>query len=405
MIGNHCKSQRFIAAASLPHRTWAIALGAMAFASAIAVWSQEPSAVEARLQALYERYPQADADGDGTLTPAEARDYQQKMRGQQALPAEQDIKEQEPTSENRPNLADALKRYPQSDKDGDGILTQEEFREFLPLKRMLEEDRINQTKSDRGRAVLGIPIPPTHTNVQYGPENQQVMNLWIVPASRPTPMIICLKGGVSFASIQYPFQSKDRPLPIVLRDIARALQFLRYEAQKYNIEKTQFAAYGFSAGGNASAWLLLRDDLADPQNPDPVLRESSRLQAAAPFDVQMSMDIFEWHKHNSAFEDKHLKQYLMAWGYDPDMDPESEEILKSRQEVQSWRWISKDDGPICILSPAEADNLPHNPQSTYLFYEACLEAGMHAELYSAVYGTWEKRPDYIEWMIQRLNQN
>jgi acetyl esterase/lipase len=335
--------------------------------------------------------------------------------------------QQQPTSENRPNLADVLKRYPQSDKDGDGILTQEEFREFLPLMRMLQEDRANQTKSDRGRSILGISIPPTHTNVRYGPEKRQVMNLWIVPASRPTPMIIhihgggfvagkkyevidksihdlCLKSGVSFASIQYPFQSKDRPLPVVLRDIARAVQFLRYEAQKYNIEKTRFAAYGFSAGGNASAWLLMRDDLADPQNPDPVLRESSRLQVAAPFDVQMSMDIFEWTKHNSAFQAQHLKQYLSAWGYDPDMDPESEEHLRSRQEVQSWRWISRDDGPICILSPAEAGNLPHNPQSTYRFYEACRKAGMHAELYAAAYGTWEKRPDYIEWMIRYLNR-
>ncbi len=68
----------------------------MMFASAIAVWSQEPPSIEARLQALYERYPQADADGDGTLTPAEAREYQQKMRGQSASPAGEGSKGQNP---------------------------------------------------------------------------------------------------------------------------------------------------------------------------------------------------------------------------------------------------------------------------------------------------------------------
>ena len=56
-------------------------------------------------------------------------------------------------------------------------------------------------------------------------------------------------------------------------DGARAIQFLRHHADKYHLNKNRFACFGGSAGGCMSMWLAFHDDLADPKNPDPVLRK------------------------------------------------------------------------------------------------------------------------------------
>jgi hypothetical protein len=96
--------------------------------------------------------------------------------------------------------------------------------------------------------------------VAYGPLPEQRLNLWIVPATKPTPLIIHIHGGgfiqggkqanidaalyeqltaagVSYASIQYKFQSNDNPLPVVFRGIARAVQFLRHHSDDWNLDK------------------------------------------------------------------------------------------------------------------------------------------------------------------------
>jgi hypothetical protein len=64
-----------------------------------------------------------------------------------------------------------------------------------------------------------------------------------------------------------------------LTDSARVVQFLRYYAGSLDIDPEQVAVYGASAGASTSLWLGTHDDLADPGNEDPVLRESSRVNA------------------------------------------------------------------------------------------------------------------------------
>jgi cephalosporin-C deacetylase-like acetyl esterase len=81
------------------------------------------------------------------------------------------------------------------------------------------------------------------------------------------------------------------PYPIPMHDSARALQFLRYQAEEYNLDKTRVASTGGSAGGCIALWLGFHDDMADPKNEDPVLRESTRLIALAPAGGQHTLMI------------------------------------------------------------------------------------------------------------------
>ncbi|MDA0285432.1 MAG: alpha/beta hydrolase, partial [Planctomycetota bacterium] len=98
-----------------------------------------------------------------------------------------------------------------------------------------------------------------------------------------------LDKGISYAAINYRL-SGTAPLPAPVHDAARAIQFIRSKAKEWNINGNRIALTGGSAGACTSMWILLHDDLADPKSEDPVLRESSRVTAAAVSAGQTSID-------------------------------------------------------------------------------------------------------------------
>lgn len=105
-----------------------------------------------------------------------------------------------------------------------------------------------------------------------------------------------LERGISCAAINYRL-TPAHPLPAPVHDAARAIQFLRTKAVEWNIDPKRIAVTGPSAGACTCMWLLLHDDLADPGSVDPVLRQSTRVCAAAVTVGQTSIDpkvIEEW---------------------------------------------------------------------------------------------------------------
>ena len=151
---------------------------------------------------------------------------------------------------------------------------------------------------------------PTHADVSYGPDPMNTLDLWLVPSEKPTPLLVFIHGGgfrggdkrkfsgdliknmhregISVASINYRLTEKGllakgkNRYPAPMHDGARAVQFLRYHAEKYKLDKTRFAATGGSAGGCMLMWIGFHPDLAQAGHEDPVLRESTRLQVLAP---------------------------------------------------------------------------------------------------------------------------
>jgi arylformamidase len=163
-----------------------------------------------------------------------------------------------------------------------------------------------------GGVVHGADLPttPTHADVAYGPHSRNVLDFWQAEGTGPRPLLVhihgggwtsgdkkmdpqrvhrFLKEGVSFASINYRL-SGEAPLPAPVHDAARAIQFLRSKADEWQIHPGRIALTGGSAGACTSMWLLLHDDLADPQASDPVRRQSTRVTAAAVTSGQTSID-------------------------------------------------------------------------------------------------------------------
>ncbi|MGE5191923.1 MAG: alpha/beta hydrolase fold domain-containing protein, partial [Deltaproteobacteria bacterium] len=160
-------------------------------------------------------------------------------------------------------------------------------------------------------------LPPTYAEISYGPHPRNVLDFWKAEGEGPRPLLVYIHGGgwtggdkkqntanyqpflnkgISCAAINYRLTG-EAPLPAPVHDAARAIQFLRTKAREWNIDTKHIALTGGSAGACTSMWLLLHDDLADPTASDPVLRESTRVCAAAVSAGQTSIDpkvIEEW---------------------------------------------------------------------------------------------------------------
>ncbi|MEM9354834.1 MAG: alpha/beta hydrolase [Pseudomonadota bacterium] len=159
-------------------------------------------------------------------------------------------------------------------------------------------------------------LRPTHEDVEYGPHDRNVFDLWLAESEKPTPLLICIHGGgfsggdksgiqgdaemiramldagISVAAINYRLtEGGKNAYPIPMRDGARAVQFLRHRADRYNLDKNRFGAMGGSAGGCMLMWLGFHPDLSRQDHKDPVVRESSRLQVLAPFGGQSCLHI------------------------------------------------------------------------------------------------------------------
>lgn len=167
--------------------------------------------------------------------------------------------------------------------------------------------------------VMALPVTaaekpaeegPTHAEVSYGPHTANVLDFWQAEGEGPRPLLVYIHGGgwtsgdkkaprsrfqpfldkgISYAAINYR-HTPTHPLPAPVHDAARAIQFLRSKAKEWNINPDRIALTGGSAGACTSMWLLLHDDLADPDAEDPVKRESTRVTAAAVAGGQTSID-------------------------------------------------------------------------------------------------------------------
>ncbi|MDA1052875.1 MAG: alpha/beta hydrolase [Planctomycetota bacterium] len=154
------------------------------------------------------------------------------------------------------------------------------------------------------------PLAPTHAEVSYGPHAMNVIDFYQAEGDDPRPLLVYIHGGgwtggdkkqaeanfkpfldkgISYAAINYRL-SGIAPLPAPVHDAARAIQFIRSKAKAWNINPDRLVLTGGSAGACTSMWILLHDDLADPDSDDPIARQSTRVTAAAVAAGQTSID-------------------------------------------------------------------------------------------------------------------
>lgn len=217
---------------------------------------------------------------------------------------------------------------------------------------------------------------PSLANVKYGPHERNVLDLWQAKSAQPAPLVVYIHGGgfragnketmsagllagllaqgISVMAINYRL-SPEVSFPAHYMDSARAIQFARAKAREWNIDPARIGATGGSAGAGTSLWIGFHDDMADPKNADPVLRQSTRLTCMAVGGAQSSYDprvIREWVGESAA-----AHPALEGFFGVNDATRDSPEAHRRFEAASAINYLTRDDPPVYAFY-SEARVLP-----------------------------------------------
>ena len=146
---------------------------------------------------------------------------------------------------------------------------------------------------------------PTHRDVVYDNDHaSQCVDVYLAKSDKPTSAVIYIHGGgwrggskkgvpgwlmrfvnegkLSVIAVEYRFTDVATH-PAQVNDCLRSIQFVRQNAEKWNIDSKRLGVTGGSAGGHLSAYVALHDDVAKAASDDPVEKQSSRVACAVSF--------------------------------------------------------------------------------------------------------------------------
>ena len=219
-----------------------------------------------------------------------------------------------------------------------------------------------------------------YKNISYGPDRKNTLDLWIADSKSNSPFVIYIHGGgfgagsknaaysknnfkrvkkllknnISFATIDYSFKNNEDFLFSSLNDAKRALQFLRFNSEKYNLLKDKVALMGSSAGATSSLWIGLQDDMSDKNSPDPILRESTKVSCIVGMAAAHSLNLNRW-KNMADVDEAYLKsifkKYLGKMDAEKWMQRSFDENYIS--EFDFFEKMDANDPPIFIFNPGK----------------------------------------------------
>jgi len=264
--------------------------------------------------------------------------------------------------------------------------------------------------------------PPDLRSMHYGPHWQHTMDIYY-PEDRgeePLPVILYIHGGgwgaldkqgvsrdvprwtaLGFAvvSVNYRFVSNadeypamSPPVAAPLYDAARALKHLRYKSKELGLDTSRIAVTGGSAGGATTCWLAMHDDLADPDSPDPIARQSTRVTCAFPVQAQTSLDpkqMRDWipqvtYGAHAFFPGSELPK--KGEGRFEFFLRKRERILPWIEEFSPYAWASADDPPFLhvyggqkdVLPATDGSNATHHPKFGEHLHKRLKELGVES---------------------------
>ncbi len=193
-------------------------------------------------------------------------------------------------------------------------------------------------------------------------------------------------AGISVAAIHYRFVGNGTIFPAPQHDGARAIQFLRSKASEWNIDPKKIAAFGGSAGAGISMWIGFHDDLADPKSEDPVLRQSSRLQAIGSMGGQTTYDPIKIKEliGGRAWEHPSMFKMYGTTTAEEALNP-TPALRKLYDETAAITHLTKDDPPVFMIYNEPDEDLPadarpgqgiHHPRFARLLSEKMDKLGI-----------------------------
>lgn len=213
-------------------------------------------------------------------------------------------------------------------------------------------------------------VAPTMKDVKYGPHERNTLNFWQVKSEKPLGVFVSIHGGgwiggdkahtqnpsvfknkYHTISIAYPLVRYGDIQPAMANSTARAIQFIRYKAEEWNIDPKRILLRGSSAGAASSMWLATHDDMADPNSEDPIARQSTRVAGAIGNGGQTTLDPFLIEKRIGP---ETLKHGMLYRPFGANNIEELKKNWESKYKAISNKYtalshISKDDPPMYLM--------------------------------------------------------
>lgn len=264
------------------------------------------------------------------------------------------------------------------------------------------DDDFFDVPSDPSPVDLEGIVARFHADVSYDSNSLNRFDIFIARTKTPAPLVIYIHGGgftagdkkdaydgggpfvirellrngVAFASVNYRLLEQKDPDGVIkpLLDCKRALQFIRYNAEILNIDKEKIAVYGFSAGAGASLWIGFNEDMADPDSPDPILKESTRISGIAALETQATYDLVRWETEIFKPYDITLKSFVNLglgatlysfYGISSLEEMYNPEITRYREKVDMLDLMTPDDPEIFVNNAYDNAGKPINLYALY----------------------------------------
>ena len=276
-----------------------------------------------------------------------------------------------------------------------------------------------------------------YKNISYGPDRKNTLDLWIADSKSNSPFVIYIHGGgfgagsknaaysknnfkrvkkllknnISFATIDYSFKNNEDFLFSSLNDAKRALQFLRFNSEKYNLLKDKVALMGSSAGATSSLWIGLQDDMSDKNSPDPILRESTKVSCIVGMAAAHSLNLNRW-KNMADVDEVYLKsifkKYLGKMDAEKWMQRSFDENYIS--EVDFFEKMDANDPPIFIFNPGKNKkpkniaDFHHNPLHAKVLKQKADSLKLKNVVYAPRIGIIDKSGQgVVDFITENLN--
>lgn len=204
--------------------------------------------------------------------------------------------------------------------------------------------------------------------------------------------------GIAAVVLKYrlPISASNKiPHKSPLMDAQRAMRLVRHHAGQWNIDPLKVGIMGFSAGGHLASTLSTHYDAGDPDNADPVERQSCRPDYSILIYPVISFDS----------EVSHSGSARALLGENPD-----EEMLRFfSNDLQ----VNDNTPPAILIHSQDDKSVPI--ENSIRYYKALVENGISSEIHTYPYGghgyslaigkghlsTWPDR--VIDW-ISYINQ-
>jgi acetyl esterase/lipase len=166
---------------------------------------------------------------------------------------------------------------------------------------------------------------------------------WVPPeAARPFYEPLTNKGFTVF-TVRHG-SSPRYSIPEAVSDVRRSVRYIRLNAERFHVDPNRLGVYGMSAGGHLSLMLGTAADEGKPDDKDPVLKVSDRVQAVVAFVAPTDLTIMV----------KEAPDRLPAYSRFPALDLD----LPNAKSHSPLLQVTADDAPTLLLAGAKDDLVP-----------------------------------------------